>query len=402
MLRRLPILLLAALAVALTACQSAPPYNNPLPAGQFGLRRITDPAKLPDLTGAAAQLSNARFQRALQRSLDWYAMPSSQQHFPSGPIRHRHAWASAYALSELAEADPDAALERLRTEFDVWESVGWDGQGSVFFTGYYTPVFRASRRPTAEYAYPLYKRPDDLVSDPVTGDVRGRKTASGVVPYPARTEIEQRNLLAGQELVYLPSPLDAYLIHVNGSAKLELADGGVMYVGYAGTNGRDYTSIGKLLVERGHLEEHRLSMQAIRDYFRRNPDELDRYIRQNERFVFFREYDGSNWPAGSLGVKVTPGRSLATDKSIFPRACAVLVQTEAPNPAGGTMPLQQLMLDQDTGGAIRAAGRGDIYYGIGDAAGRHAGRQAAEGKMYYLLLKPEHARKWSERLGQEQ
>lgn len=375
-----------------------PQYSRQLPPGAFGLRLITDPARMPDLAPVADQLADGRFREALQGSLGWYAAPSSQQYFPIGPISHAHATASAYALKVLGETEPASALAQLRAEFDVWESVGWDGSGAVLFTGYYTPIFRASRTRGGAYQYPLYARPTDLVTDPTTGEIRGRQTQAGVVAYPTRAEIEQQGLLAGQEIAWLASRLDAYLIHVNGSARLDLDAGGSMYVGYAGTNGRQYTSIGKLLVRDGKVDPNRMSVSAIRDYFGRNPGELEHYLSQNERFVFFTEADGSSWPAGSLGVKVTPMRSLATDKSVFPRACVVLVDTTIPGSTGQPRPLRQLMVDQDTGGAIRAAGRADIYVGIGEHAGAIAGRQAAEGKMYYLLLKPERVQAWYERM----
>lgn len=397
--------LAGALCVWLVGCRSepaAPQYSRPLPEGAFGLRRIADPARWPDLSPLAHQLSDPSFREALDRSLQWYAAPSSQQFFPSGPISHVHAWASAYALRELGGLDTATALSRLRSEFDVWESVGWDGSGTVFFTGYYTPVFQASRTRTPQYSYPLYRRPPDLVSDPVTGEVRGQRTPGGIVPYPTRAQIESRNLLNGLELVYLANRLDAYLIHVNGSAKLEMTDGSTMTIGYAGSNGRAYTSVGKLLVRDGKVDENRLSLPVLRDYFQQHPQELEGYIAQNDRFVFFQEYGGDNWPAGSLGVRVTPLRSLATDKQVFPRGCVVLVETQVPTASGGTQPFAQAMLDQDTGGAIRAAGRADIYMGIGEQAGILAGRQAAEGRMYYLLLRRDRVQSWYNQMMQQQ
>ncbi|MEX0653893.1 MAG: MltA domain-containing protein, partial [Phycisphaeraceae bacterium] len=330
-----------------TGCQrpvDEPDYNRPLAEGQFGLRRITDPARMPDLAPVSEQLANPQFRQALDRSVRWYRVPSAKQHFPLADcISHVHAHTSAYALQQLADLTPADALREIRNDFDVWESVGYDGRGTVFYTGYYSPIFRAARQRTGDYQHPLYTRPDDLVSDPLTGEVRGRQTDAGVVPYPTRREIEQRQLLAGRELVYLPNPLDAYLIHVNGSAQLRLTDGSTMYVGYAGNNGHEYTSVGQLLVQDGHIPAHRLSLPALRDHFQRNPDDLDRYTRRNDRFVFFREYTGDTWPAGSLGVKVTPMRTLATDKAIFPRGSVVLVETDVPS-ANGTRPFRQLML----------------------------------------------------------
>jgi membrane-bound lytic murein transglycosylase A len=177
-----------------------------------------------------------------------------------------------------------------------------------------------------------------------------------------------------------------------------MTDGSIMYVGYAGNNGYEYTSIGRELVADGKISADRLSLPTLRNYFRDHPEELDGYIQRNDRFVFFREYDGNLWPAGSLGFKVTPGRSLATDKAIFPRGCVVLVTTDKAPTGGWALPPSQLMLDQDTGGAIRAPGRGDIYYGIGPTAEASAGRQAAEGRMYYLLLKRDRVQAWYDRM----
>jgi peptidoglycan lytic transglycosylase A len=370
------------------ATVQAPDYSRPLPPGAIALRRITDPARMPDLSAAARQLSGPGFQQALQNSLDWYEIPSTQGLFPVAGISHVHANASAYAMKQIGSGPQ--ALSQLHSEFDVYESVGYDGSGIVFFTGYYSPVFKASRTRSPGFEYPLYKKPADLASNPLTGEVLGH--------YPTRAQIEDSRRLAGTELVYLPSRFDAYLIHVNGSAKLEMTDGSVMYVGYSGNNGHEYTSIGRALVADGKISADRLSLPTLRAYFRDNPGELDGYIRRNDRFVFFREYEGDTWPAGSLGFKVTPGRSLATDKAIFPRACVVLVTTDRGPSGGWALPSNQLMLDQDTGGAIRAPGRGDIYFGIGPGAESSAGRQAAEGRMYYLLLKRDRVQAWYDRM----
>jgi len=388
--------------VSLTGCQrarvDAPDYSRPLSPGSVALRLVTNPAKMPNLEPAAKQLSDPGFRTALARSLEWYQAPSTQSLFPVAGISHVHAHASAYAMEQIGRDNLGGALAQLNREFDVYESVGWDGGGGVFFTGYYSPIFKASRTRSSGFDFPLYQRPPDLIANPLTGEVHGRQTQAGLSLYPTRSQIEDSQLLAGTELVYLSSRLDAYLIHVNGSAKLEMTDGSIMYVGYAGNNGHEYTSIGRALVSDGKISADRLSLPTLRAYFKDHPDELDGYLRRNDRFIFFREYPGDTWPAGSLGFKVTPGRSLATDKAIFPRGCVVLVTTDKAPTGGWALPPSQLMLDQDTGGAIRAPGRGDIYFGIGPRAESSAGRQAAEGRMYYLLLKRDRVQAWYERM----
>ena len=362
-----------------------PDYARPLPPGEPALRPVTGERRDTVLREAASQLADPAFVEALTRSADWFRLPSAERAFPVGGITYDRARASVEALLQIASQQPGTtATQALEDRFDVYESVGYDGEGVVLFTGYFSPRFTASYTRTEQYQHPLYARPADLATDPATGNVLGRATSPGYEPYPTRQQIESQNLLAGRELVWLPSRLDAYSIEVNGSAALTMTDGSTLYLGYAGTNGRDYTSIGRLLVADGKLDANTVSMSAIRRYFRENPGELDAYIQRNDRFVFFQEYDGTRWPAGSLGFKVTPGRTLATDKAVYPRGGAVLVSTTTPDGAR----FDRLMLDQDTGGAIRAPGRADIYFGVGPDAEAVAGSMAAEGRLYYLFLKP--------------
>jgi len=403
------LLLLTAAALLLPACQSAPPpappgpdYGRPLSPGAPALRKV-DPADWPALPDHAPP----DFLTALRRSADWYTKPSTQQFFPIADVTHDQAHASTRAMLNLLESTGGSIggiEQQLREQFDLYMSVGWDGSGEVLFTGYYSPVFRARLEPTGEFQYPLYKRPPDLVTDPATGRVLGQRfpttdenidaTRDKLAPYPTRRTLETTDRLRGLELVYLPSRLDAYFIEVNGSAKLILPGGETMYVGYAGTNGHNYTSIGKLLVEDGKLRRGEVSIQGIRRYFRLNPTELDYYIQRNDRFVFFQEYGPEVWPAGALGFRVTAYHSLATDKSLFPRGMPMLVDTSIPTRGGGTERFKQFMLDQDAGGAIRAPGRADIYMGQGSVAEAVAGRQAYTGRMYYFVLKPRYVSQW--------
>ncbi|MBI5445669.1 MAG: MltA domain-containing protein, partial [Deltaproteobacteria bacterium] len=244
-----------------------------------------------------------------------------------------------------------------------------------------------------------------LLVDPATDQVLGRSLGGKIVPYPTRAEIEQdpaRLGLAGQEIAWFKDKFEAFLVQVQGAARLELVGGdGPIYLGYAANNGRPYTSIGKLLAAENRMEKEKINTQSIHAFFREHPDELDGYLNRNDRYIFFRETSPNNWPTGCLGFEVTPLRSLATDKAIYPRAGVVLVKTKLAAPGGGAEPFEQLMVDQDAGGAIRAPGRGDIYVGLGDAAGEIAGRQAYSGKLYYFLLKPERLASWAEKPDQK-
>lgn len=373
-----------------------PDYSRQLGPGESALRLITNPARLPDLARAweNAQSSRAFVLNSMDQSLRWFRAPSSRQFFPFEGFTHEQAAASVVAMRDLITRATSAAefrAELLRL-FDVYESVGYNNEGVVLFTGYYAPIFNASTTRTDRFTAPLYKRPADLVTDPVTGEPRGRRMPDGsVAPYHTRREIERTNMFAGNELVWVEDDLAAYIIHVNGSARLRLPDGRSMYVGYAGKTDRPYTGLGRSMLDEGLIDPNRLSLRAIKDYYRRDPALVRTLMHRNENFVFFTEYDESVWPAGSLGVRVTEQATLATDKKIYPRGGVVLVDTQGVTVSGRKRDFLQFMLDQDTGGAIQAPGRADIYMGQGPTAEILAGGQFAEGRLYYFMLKPMHA-----------
>lgn len=350
-------------------------------------------AGLPDLT-QQLETDRASLVEALERSLRWFERPSSREYFPVSGITHVRAWASVYALRQLLEQleDPAELAGEIRRQFDFHMSRGSDGRGTVLFTGYYAPAIEGSLTATGEYRHPLYRQPDDLVVDETTGETRGRRVGTRIIAYPTRAELETSNLLAGLELVWLRDRFQAYLAQVQGSAAILLPDGSTMNVGYAANNGHQYVSVALELVADGKLREDELSLDAVRAYFDAHPDELESYLHRNPRFVFFREQRGSDWPTGSLGVRVTPLRTIAADKAVLPPGGVVLIKTAgASGSAGG---LERLVLDQDSGGAIRSPGRADIYFGIGPQAEAQAGRMYAEGRMYYLFLKPERVPEW--------
>lgn len=395
-------LLLIALLAVLPACateKAEPDYNRPLPPGASALRLLLDQSDWPDLY-AAYQSRGPELEAALDRSIAWFERPSSKEFFPIGDVTHLRARTSVTAFREILQTSSSASEfdQRMREQFHCYTSVGYDDRGSVLYTGYFTPIFQGSLEPTPQYQYPLYKRPPELVTEERTGEPLGREVDGEIVPWPPRSELEQSGMLDGLELVYVADKFDAYIIHVNGSARIDLVEGGTMYVGYAGKTDAEYTGIGQALLDEGVFTPERLSLPAIREYFAKNPHLQDEYIDRNESYVFFTEYDGENWPAGSIGVKVSDGRTLATDKSVFPRAGVVLADTMVPRVEGGRRKFTQFMLDQDTGGAIRAAGRADIYMGIGDEAEQLAGRQFAEGRLYYFFLRNEHVLDWHRRL----
>jgi membrane-bound lytic murein transglycosylase A len=153
------------------------------------------------------------------------------------------------------------------------------------------------------------------------------------------------------------------------------------------------------LVADGKIGEAELSLDEVRAYLEAHPQDLDTYLRRNPRFIFFQQAESSNWPLGSLGVPVTPLRTIATDKELFPPGGVTLVATQAIDASGRPRPFQRFMVDQDRGGAILSPGRVDIFFGIGPQAEKRAGGEYFEGRLYYLFLKPERVGAWQQRAG---
>lgn len=353
-------------------------YNRPLPPGQLALRKITDPAEIPDFSGAWQDLDSLK--KAIENSLDYLAKPSSDQYFPYGDINHDREVKSLRSFLTLANSGARSSEINglIRTTFDVYTSVGCDDKGTVLFTGYYTPIFDGSPRRTDRFRYPLYSMPEDLVKGP-DGQTLGRRDAGGqITTYPPRATIDQTGMLKGRELAWLADPFEVYIAHVQGSVKLRMPDGQIVTAAYAANNGQEYVSVNQTLVSEGKIPADRMSLATMIDYFKQHPDQIEHYTQLNPRYVFFRISDTT--PHGSLNEPVIPMRVIATDKSIFPRAGLAFISRSGTPSAG-------FALDQDTGGAIRAAGRCDIYMGEGDAAGQMAGRTYQEGRLYYLFLK---------------
>lgn len=364
-------------------------YGRPLPPGRLALRQIP-PEQYPDFGRGFGRRSD--LEAAIRDSLDYLAKPSSQRYYPYGDITHARVVASLeHFLTVLETADtPEALNAAVRRDFDVYQSVGWDERGTVFFTGYYCPIFDGRAQRDAQFRYPLYAWPADMLAKDEDGQILGQRRADGTVAprCPTRRELEEGRLLDGHEIAWLRDPFEAYVITVQGSAKLRLADGSLLELGYAGSNGHEYTPISTAMIADGVIGRDDLSLQTLLRYFRQHPEQIFHYAWKNDRYVFFQRTDGG--PFGCLNTPVTPYRSLATDKEIFPRAALAFVDTDLPTNYGGpvrTLPYAGFALDHDRGAAIRAAGRCDIFIGTGPEAEALAGRTGAEGALYYLFVR---------------
>lgn len=305
---------------------------------------------------------------------------------------------------EFVERKPSADQLRkyIGEKYFVYKSNGSNGSGEVLFTGYYEPFLEGSLLKRDIYKYPVYGIPPDLISVDLSlfspkyaGEkITGRYTGQTVVPYYERKEIETGGMLEGKApvIAWVKDPIDLFFLQIQGSGKIRLDNGETVNVHYHASNGRQYNSIGNLLIQKEIIPRSEMSMQRIRAYLNSNPSDIQDVLNYNPSYVFFKtESDG---PLGYLGVTLTPERSIALDRRIFPLAGLVYIETEKPRVSGNGeitewLKSSKFVLNQDTGGAIRGPGRADIFYGNGQYAELAAGNMQHKGNLYFLILKPD-------------
>ena len=331
----------------------------------------------------------------------WDELPGWQQdnvaealpalHLSCRVLARQAAWKEACALAP-AGVDAQTARQYFETHFTPLRVSNPDDTLEGLATGYFEPAIRGSRKPSARNRIPVYGLPGDMLTlelgdsapELKNGAPRVRVVGNRVVPYYKRAQIDGATApLKGLEIAWVDDEIDLFFLQVQGSGRIQLDEGGVMRIGFAGHNGHPYRSIGRVLIDRGELTIERASMQGIKAWVRANPTRLRELLDQNPRYVFFRELTGpDSAPPGSLGVPLTPRRSVAVDTRYVPLGAPLYIATTWPNT---TKPLQQLMLAQDTGGAIRGAVRIDFFWGAGEEAAREAGRMQQSVRTWVLL-----------------
>lgn len=299
------------------------------------------------------------------------------------------------ALDPAGTAGPAQArrfFERAFEPFEVAPPMGG------FLTGYFEPEYDGSLQPDQTFATPLLGRPDDLVSIAAGETLPGldpglraaRRTGAGYEPYPDRAAIEDGALGAGAKpIAYVREPAEAFVIQVQGSARLRLRDGRVVRVAYDGRNGQPYTSIGKILVEDGLVARTDMSLERLMDWLKSHPEEARTVMRRNRSYIFFRvagELDPADGPVGGAGHPLTPGRSLAVDHTLWDYGLPVWLEGRLPLRDGGSEPLNRLMIAQDTGSAIVGPARADYFFGSGPEAGTRAGLLGR--RVRFVVLRP--------------
>jgi len=330
---------------------------------------------------------------------------------PKRPFRFgRDLYTAAHVIRSLTHflefietrPSPPELKTFIKTHYRIYRSIGSDETGKVLFTGYYEPTLRGCRTKNGPYRHPIYSLPADLLTIDLSRfsarfkneTIVGRVHGQTVVPYYDRKEIEENGLAEdiAKPLAWVDDPIDLFFLHIQGSGKIILESGETLFVHYHGANGRPYRSIGKLLIDEGKIERDRMSMQAIRRYLKENPLELEAVLHYNPSYVFFKiESDG---PFGALGVKLTPGRSLALARRLFPAGALAFIETQRPLISGDGHIQQwtdckRFVLNQDTGGAIRGPGRADLFWGGGPYAEIAAGFMQHPGNIYFIILKPD-------------
>jgi membrane-bound lytic murein transglycosylase A len=277
-----------------------------------------------------------------------------------------------------------------------YEKSDIESKKSGLVTGFYEPVVKGSRAKTDEFPVPLYSTPGDLVE--VTDSNRPEgwdpyfrfalQTTSGLNHYPDRGAIERGYLEGkGLELVFVADKIEAFFIHVQGAARIELPDGNIIGITYSAKSGHPFVGPGRILIDRGEIAEKDISMQSVRRWLKSNPDKMDALLWQNRSFIFFKESPIENpelGPVAAAKVQLQAGRSMAVDRLRHVFGSAFYIVAPLVN-FGDGKPFQRLMIAQDTGSAIVGTARGDLFTGSGFEAGEIAGRIKA-GADFYLLM----------------
>lgn len=401
--RSLPVCA-AAVALVLAGCATqppAPPAKPAQPAPSAPTAPATPAVPPVPVPATPAPPAKAEFMPARFADLPGWGHDDLRAAWPAfmlscSKLGASADWKEPCAIAKTVDSNSESAI-RLFFEsfFDPHQVIAPDGSNTGLITGYYEPLLRGARKKGGPYQTPLYKVPDDMViidlgsvyPELANKRVRGKLKGKRVVPFPAREEIA-RNGLPGNELLWVDDAVEAFFLEVQGSGRVQLSDGETVRVAYADQNGRPYQSIGRWLVQNGELTTEQATAQGIKAWIDGHPTRQQELFNANPSYVFFREEklpDPKVGPKGTLNVPLTPQRSVAIDRSQLPLGAPIYLNTTLPG--DDEMPLQRLMLAQDTGGAIKGAIRLDFFFGFGAEAADYAGRMKQRGNIWVLLPK---------------
>jgi membrane-bound lytic murein transglycosylase A len=397
--RTVSLLLRAAAAATLLALAGCGWFQPPEPAPVPALIRLEVNA-YPDFADGFF-LDNLSY--GIGKSLEYLQRVPAERTFRFGEDEYDalHLIRSLEVLRAFVEErhGPREINSFIARRFRVYRSTGGPESGKVLFTGYYEPHLSGSRTPDEHYRYPVYALPRDLLVidlTPFSKELAGKRIVGRVqgdtlVPYPDRQAIEADAEFerVAAPIAWVDDRIDLFFLQIQGSGRIYLETGGFIRVHYHGANGRPYRSIGRLLIDQGKIPAEEMSMQRIKAYLQTHPEEVDAVLNHNPSYVFFKTE--TSGPIGALGVDLTPGRSVAVDRRVFPMAAPAFFQTRIPVVDGSGridrwMDFSAFALNQDTGGAIRGAGRVDVFWGNGPYARIAAGYMQHKGNFYLLVL----------------
>ena len=308
-------------------------------------------------------------------------------------LKQKDTWKKVCDLAEDIKEPSDENIKNyFKKYFNLYSATNMDGSDTGTITGYYQPILKGSKVKTSHYKVPLYTTPKDLITVDLSEvypelkskRLRGKLAGNKLIPYLSRAEIDgQGSPLAGNEIVWVEDPVEAFFLEIQGSGIIQFDNGEAMQIGYADQNGYPFKAIGSTLVQKKEITMAEASMEGIKNWARKNITKLRDFLNMNASYVFFRKLPNDlPGPIGALGVSIEAERSVAIDPKFIPLGAPIFLSTTQPN---ASEPLERLMVAQDTGGAIRGGVRADFYWGSGDEAGRKAGSMKQQGKIWTLL-----------------
>jgi membrane-bound lytic murein transglycosylase A len=378
------------LSVAMSGCQRQVPEPEVLKPGFHPASTREIAAFSRQLSPSAQKLTSwEELEPAVRRSLEYVSLRD-----PEGTALERPEIVLTWGdLRRSLEILADLLPELSRRPELLMEHFLWLGlEPGPLLTGYYEPLIEASLEPKEGFTYPFYGLPDDLLRVDLgqfhprwAGQVLFyRMDGNAIRPYFGRREIDAGGALAGRgiEIAWARDPVDIFFLQIQGSGKLLLPDGSIRSILYSGKNGREYVSLGKVLIQRGMLQREEVSMQAIRRVLAEFPDLARELLETNPSYVFF--HLAEEGPYGSMNKRLTPWVSVATDRKLFPLGSIAALETELPAEGGAAVTFRGLVLPQDTGGAIIDQ-RLDLFCGAGAEAEFVAGHLQAAARVYLLV-----------------
>ncbi|MFC7515796.1 murein transglycosylase A [Herbaspirillum sp. GCM10030257] len=384
-------------ALALAACTSVPPQQQASKPPVVAM-----PGSIPPVDAKPADGPKEVLRPATFTALPGWKNDNLREAWPAfltscEVLVKRAEWKEPCTIARDVNAGSEGAIRTFfEAFFTPYQVINTDGSDNGLVTGYYEPLLQGARKRGGVYQTPLHRAPEDMLTIDLTSvypelkgmRLRGRVVGNKVMPYLSRAEMLQNGSLSGKELLWVDDPVEAFFLQVQGSGRVQLTDTKeTVRVAFADQNGHPYKSIGRYLVDKGELTLDQASAQSIKAWYAANPARQQELLNANPSYVFFREEklnDASKGPKGAMGLPLTPQRSIAIDPQAIPLGVPVFLSTTQP---GSDVPMQRLVLAQDTGGAIKGGVRADFFWGFGKQAGEKAGRMKQRGTMWILMPK---------------